>query len=127
MIWSSISRSDKEAGNEIVFVIAELAETATDASFAFVPERFIARFRAPETSSLFSIRLSTTALTGRGSTAYDSTQYLLPFTASSSTLTTDELISTPSKGNFFRPNMYCPSSSISKIYLQLRPLLKVVS
>ncbi len=53
--------------------MAEFAETATAASLDLVPERFTARFIAPATSSLFSIRPSTTALTGKGSTAYDST------------------------------------------------------
>ncbi len=69
MTFSSSSRSDNEAGNDTVLVIAALADTATAASLALEPARFTARLIAPATSSLFSIRPSTTALTGKGSTA----------------------------------------------------------
>jgi hypothetical protein len=58
-----------DAGKETTLVIAELAETATAASLDLVPDRLTARFMAPATSSLFSIRPSTTAFTGNGSTA----------------------------------------------------------
>jgi|GEM_PF-6165613 hypothetical protein len=63
----------------MIFVIAELTETAIAASLAFTPDFLIARLIAPATSSTFSIRPSTTELSGNGSTANDSTLYL-PFT-----------------------------------------------
>ena len=76
MYWSasssicvSISRSDSDAGMEMILVITAAPDTATAADLEREPDRLMAFLTASPTASTSAMFFSMTALAGSGSTA----------------------------------------------------------